>query len=214
MTAYILIGLGVIVSLVAVMTLVKPEKYGHPDLSRKAIKGFLVTGIALVVIGYNLTLDLEHQEQIAIAAEQKAAKTAKLNDSGCDDIRIEVSEHDLGRIELAWGKSLARHQQSLELIFKRAQPENYQEFSQAKVETWLPEFDENRDRINCYWSQFGRPMDSLHQDVRNIVVAMADMNTVSIRMQSYLRHKQAADLNFIQSKLAEVSLVSEKYSID
>ena len=57
MFAYLLMGIGAVLSLGALLIIVNPEKFGQPDMGRKQAAKFLIGALAMVGIGYNLNLD-------------------------------------------------------------------------------------------------------------------------------------------------------------
>ncbi len=131
----------------------------------------------------------------------------------CEDKRFVFPADQLDRLANAWGRALHSHQVKLNKIFLESKPANYRQFAERKVGSWQPPFDFNRSKMSCSLKQFGRPVDTAHAEIYKIYLAMVDLNTVSINMQSYLRSGNKKELNFIQGKLSEISEVSNKYPL-
>lgn len=114
--------------------------------------------------------------------------------------------------EKAWGGALSSHCEQLEAAFNQFKPDNYQGFAQYKVKDWLPKLAHNRSIMNYNWEKFGLSrLKPEFETLRDIYVALVDLNSVSIDMQSYLKNHKKVDLEFINKKLFEISKVSLQY---
>lgn len=129
----------------------------------------------------------------------------------CEDIRVTATAEDLAQIEKDWGGVLSLFSYAIETAFEKTQPSGYQKFAEYKTKYWLPSFIEQQDMMNCAWSQFGVFVDPDHQAVKSIVLAMTDLNTVSINMQSYLKNHRQTDLDFIKRKMPEINAIAKQY---
>lgn len=129
----------------------------------------------------------------------------------CSNERLTLTADQIKKLENAWGGAFSAHQEKLEEAFAKFKPSDYRAYAKYKVSDWLPKLNRNRSKMDCGWKTFGRPFDSDFQTIKSIVIAMTELNTVSIKMQSYLKSSNISDLKFIESKLTELSALSNPY---
>jgi len=112
--------------------------------------------------------------------------------------------------EASMGYALRKFTKAYETQFNRSKPNRYRDFAEFKVgfRDTVSGFD---DLVDCVWSKGGRAMNPDHEGLKNVVNGFADLNTVAIKMQSYLQRGKASDLKFVESKLAELYALTEPY---
>jgi hypothetical protein len=126
--------------------------------------------------------------------------------------KITLTPEERDEIENSFGGALSAHQVRLEAAFKKFKPNNYQGFAQYKVKDWLPPLNHNQAIMASNWEKVGRPfMQPEYQNISKIISAMTDLNTVSIKMQSYLKNHKTTDLKLIEEKLSKISKLSAPY---
>ena len=207
--AWVLMIVGGLLAVSAMFGLMSPQARKEAKVKPWLAVSMTIIGVVVALFGYGLKGALDHKEQ-SVVAEFVDPET---DGFVCDDIRTEVSPEDLVKLEQVWGKTLRGHQEKLTANFQKHQPADYQSFAQFKASDWQTSYNKNMDKMNCGWQQFGRPMDETHQALKGIVLAMNDLNIISIHMQSYLRNGSIESLNVVDEKINEVSLISEKYSL-
>jgi hypothetical protein len=126
--------------------------------------------------------------------------------------RVTLNPEQIDKIEKAWGGALSAHQEKLVEAFNRFEPNNYKGFAQYKVKDWLPKLNHNKGIMDSGWEKFGFPLDSEYGNMKKIVIAMTDLNSISIKMQSYLKRHKESDLKFINEELSKISKLSSQYT--
>ena len=114
-------------------------------------------------------------------------------------------------IEKSWGGVLFAHQKKIEDMFNRCKPDNYQDFAIYKVQDWLPKISQNTTKMNNFWEKLGHPITPEYENIGKIIIAMIDLNTTSITMQSYLKNNKKEDLEFVNKKISKISEISSQY---
>jgi len=160
--------------------------------------GIIIVAVIMIVV-------------ISITSEDKSVTIEITSEDKSVTIeRLTVTNGQIDEIEKIWGGILSVRQKQIVEAFNRFKPNNYQGFAQYKVKKWLPTISKNQTTMDSYWRKFGN-LEPRFDKIRKIVVAVTDLNILSISMQRYLKDQKEADLKFVNEKLFEISKISSQY---
>jgi hypothetical protein len=117
------------------------------------------------------------------------------------------------QIENKWGGALSYHCQELQKAFEKFRQGKFNAYAVYKKGQWLPEFSKNSDVMVTGWRKFGSPAKNPDfNNMKEILSAMTDLNSVSVDILSYIRKPKEDDLRIIYKKFAEISELSAPYA--
>lgn len=117
------------------------------------------------------------------------------------------------QIENQWGGALSYHCQELQKAFEKYRQGDLNAYAVYKKGQWLPEFSKNSDVMVTRWRKYGSPANNPDfNNMKEILSAMTDLNSVSVDILSYIRKPKENELRIIYKKFAEISELSAPYT--